>query len=473
MSQPYPSVLAGRYSALEGGWQSNANNGLPIPSPTAYGNLAAWYDVSDPTSMVIDGSNRVSLIGDKSGNSATNCLATNGVSGGEATTPSAAANRFTGDITIVVRMTSTLSGTQIVVSKDDGSTARCYQLYINEATPRLLWTTNGSTSSFDRAATTTLSYSVGQIFWIKVELDVDNGASGNTVRFYTANDTGNNTEPSSWSQLGSDVTNAGTTSVFDSASQVLAVGSRATLGGNTLNGCIFYASVRGNIGGAISQYFDPSASAKFASSVVSGGTTWTINSSGDLGARICGQRDLVQLTASKQPLYTAASGSTPAYLTFDGTDDYMRTAQFMQPQPVTRYTVARQISWTSGRYLWDGAAGANSGATIQTTASPQVNLNAGSSAAGNTDWAVGTDAVITSVLNGASSSIRVNRGTATTGNAGSTSQSGITIGASGAVIVANFGNLRFNECISYTVAQDSTVQNRVVQSLGSKWRVVV
>ena len=55
-------------------------------------------------------------------------------------------------------------------------------------------------------------FSEGEKFWIRVTLDVDNGAAGHDVKFYTAPDS--NGEPGSWTQLGSTLNSgAGTTSV--------------------------------------------------------------------------------------------------------------------------------------------------------------------------------------------------------------------------------------------------------------------
>jgi hypothetical protein len=57
---------------------------------------------------------------------------------------------------------------------------------------------------------TTSVFSSGQAGWVRVDLDVDNGASGHTATFYTS------TNGTTWTQLGTPQTVAGTTSLFDS-----------------------------------------------------------------------------------------------------------------------------------------------------------------------------------------------------------------------------------------------------------------
>ncbi len=54
--------------------------------------------------------------------------------------------------------------------------------------------------------------------WLRVRLDVDNGADGNTAKFYTSPDY------ATWIQLGTDDVKAGTTSIFDSTSTTQFIG---------------------------------------------------------------------------------------------------------------------------------------------------------------------------------------------------------------------------------------------------------
>ncbi len=54
MAQPFPAVLGGPYSALEGGWQSNGNNGLNLPVDYLITNLSFYLATSDGDRIVIE-----------------------------------------------------------------------------------------------------------------------------------------------------------------------------------------------------------------------------------------------------------------------------------------------------------------------------------------------------------------------------------------------------------------------------------
>jgi hypothetical protein len=190
--------------------------------------------------------------------------------------------------------------------------------------------------------------------------------------------------------------------------------------------------------------FNPGAYTSGTTFTASTGEVWTLNA----GAAIVGR--------------------TTMY--FDGSDDYLKAAPFSLSQPETVYLVGRQVTWTSGDYLIDGNA-SNSGALTQSTGTPQINLNAGSSVAGNTGLAVKTMGVLSAVYNGASSALRVNRGTATTGNAGAANMSGFTLASAGTA--GSYGNQTTNEALVYSVAHDTPTQDRVIQYEAKKWGVSV
>ncbi len=617
-----------------------------ISSPQEFTGLAAWYDVADTASMVIDGSNRVQLIADKSGNSSVNVLALNGVAGNYASSPDSVAVSITGDIRIDADIQAndyTPTGNQVLVAKGTSVIAANleYLLQLNTGgTLTLYWSTGAATLS----ATSTAAVSFTDLARgsVQATLDVNDGSGNHVVKFYTGTTFG------TWSQLGSTITTAGTTSIQNSTNAI-AIGSFTGGASGNFNGLVYRARITNGYDGAGTVQFDANF-ATFSKLATSGtesssnAATVTINTTGDLGARICGARDLVQMTASKMPQYLAWSGTNYGYLNgvaanyfstpssaglnitgdieliwrgslvdwtpstaaelivkgsdssayrvrietsgaigffcssgsittatviapsftdgsigwikvtrvqstgltstyfssngttwtlsgqatigagsplgtnasdlnvgrafnvisgnsyyasvanavdgapvsifnpalytsgttftastgetwtlnggstivtrtclyFDGSNDYMKAASFAQPQPVTRLTVGSHVTWTSGDYLWDGASAANTGALIQTTTTPQLNLNAGSSVAANTDFTLNTQFIFTEVINGASSSLQANKLTATTGSAGAGVPNGITIGASGASTAANFANITFSERVSYS-----------------------
>jgi hypothetical protein len=412
-----------------------------LNSPRDIANLAAWYDVRDTGSMVIDGSNRVQLIADKSGNSAENVLALNGVAGNGATTPDAAVLDITGDITMVAFVTpDSWNVDRYLISKRADASQISYSFNTTTTGGSRLSArfssdglSNGGEVVISSAPVPFAALSAG---WVAVT------RSGVNVKFWTS------TDGSSWTQLGTTqtITNAGNIFVSTSTLRVGANDSNTATFSGLVHRAMVYDGIPaafGGAGGTLAFDANFSTASKLATSFTessSNAATVTINTTGDLGARICGARDYVNMTAAAQVGYTASDFSVSG----DGTADYARTAPFPLPQAFTRISVIKQDTWTASDVLLDGANGANSGALVQTTTTPQLNINAGSSVADNTGLAVDTWAVVTEVFNGASSSLRIGRGVATTGNAGANAANGLTLFASGASTAAAFaaGSLR-------------------------------
>lgn len=78
------------------------------------------------------------------------------------------------------------------------------------------WSPLGTAASvIQKTSTASLPFSIGRRFAVRVTLDVDNGAAGNTVTFYYAD-----TIDGPWTQLGNAVVTAGVTSIFSSSAAV-------------------------------------------------------------------------------------------------------------------------------------------------------------------------------------------------------------------------------------------------------------
>jgi hypothetical protein len=109
--------------------------------------------------------------------------------------------------------TVTASGSTFVAADQ-----RSYWLGVNSSACLVLqWSTNGNGTTGLHTVTSTVP-----VPWpwtgrkaVRAALDVDNGASGNTVTFYTST-----TLAGSWTQLGDPVVAAGTTSIYDSTAPV-------------------------------------------------------------------------------------------------------------------------------------------------------------------------------------------------------------------------------------------------------------
>jgi hypothetical protein len=203
-----------------------------LPSPTAISNLAAWYDVSDRNSLWKDSSNRVQLIGDKSGNSGSGSLAPgagflalNGASGTYASTPDSAALSITGDIDIRAKIAPsdwTPSGWKNILAKNGSATTISYSFGFQTGSTGnlfLYWSPDGTAASAILALSTAATgFSDYSTKWVRATLDVDNGASGYDVKFYTS------TDGVTWVPLGATVTGGATTSIYD-GTQALWIGN--------------------------------------------------------------------------------------------------------------------------------------------------------------------------------------------------------------------------------------------------------
>lgn len=184
-----------------------------------------------------------------------------GFDGSSVTTPDSAALSIVGDIDVraEIHPVNWRPGAQsgnidgmIICSKFDSATAssdRTWDFTFTEAgVLRFTSTPDGSTPTF-RVSTVPIPEDSGRLA-VRATLDVDNGAAGNTVTFYTA--------PSiegPWTQLGDPVTNSGTTSIHDN-DQELGVGSGSN--GNavftnfgTFEGSFFKLEVRDGIDGTL------------------------------------------------------------------------------------------------------------------------------------------------------------------------------------------------------------------------------
>lgn len=145
----------------------------------------------------------------------------------------------------------------------------------------------------------------------------------------------------------------------------------------------------------------------------------------------------------------------------DGAAFKMATDAFTSNQPRTRLSVVYPISWTSGDFLDSGTA-AEAGLT-QTGSTPSVSLNAGSAAAANTGLTLGAWHVVCEVINGASSSVTVDNGAATTGDAGANNPGGIALFSNQAG--SGYFNGMIREYIDLPIALDATQRARIVAGL--------
>lgn len=208
-----------------------------------------------------------------------------GVAGSNASTPDASAIDITGDIDIRARVQLndwTPSGSpQNIVGKWNqlvlGISNSSYRFTVDTGGfLRLVTSATGGSPTVSGVSTLPVPADDGTAIWVRATMDVDNGAGGNTVTFYTS------TDGTTWDQLGAQVVNAGTTSIFNSTSSLF-IGS----GGNDrilLAGRVFSVQIYNGIDGTLAASFDPRDGTTGATSMVSSetGETYTIGSAAQL-----------------------------------------------------------------------------------------------------------------------------------------------------------------------------------------------
>jgi hypothetical protein len=281
---------------------------------------------------IVKANPRILLIADQSGADATVVLYANSsgstAAGTRCTTPNVAANQALTELELVARiaMDSLATTTRTFFSKwNTTGNQRAWAAGQGASAGNLALTISGdgtATQTIDSSAAINSVFSDLQVFWVKINWR----ASDQRTQFWYHTDTGSNTEPASWTQLGTDVTMPGAiASLKNSTSTVCLIGSAG--GFNAAWGNVYYASIRKAIGGSVDQAVDFSSFTKLATTGTDSiGATWTNNV--PTAAFFKWPRDLTQGTESAQPLLVSSAA------VFDGRNDVIFSRYYL-PQPYT------------------------------------------------------------------------------------------------------------------------------------------
>lgn len=425
-----------------------------LMSPLERANLIAWYDFSQPAGtssdvIRIDGSNRISLVSDLSGNSSTLVWANNDATVASQSV-SAPTRSVTGSFSATLDIrpeTSRPSADRLLVNKLSGNSGFSI-LLLTTGVVRLRIGNGTAVTNLDSTAAITSA--------VQTRVTIGVTWTDGVGAAFTENGVA----------LGSSVSSAAT---LANAAVSITVGQ--------FMGVIFRAQVA-------SYDFNPAlATGKLVSTVTSGGDVWTVASANDLGARICGERDLVQLTASRQPLYDAANrlGS------FDGTNDYLGAAGMgLTANALTYYVTATRGSFTDttntfGRLLSFAPA---TGQDFSSVNGILLSLNRtggvidwyrnSASIANTTIPATGTRFIASATLNGATGTLRLQRGNIASGSTSATviTSTKFAVGAEiGTLANDSYLSGTVNEIAVYSVVHDTTTRDELITYAGAKWGV--
>lgn len=361
------------------------------------------------------------------------------VSGNYFSTPSSTALNITGDIDIRIFASLTNwkpAADQALIAKRQTGTEVSYWMSIDhsDGLVNFLFSSNGSTE-VEVQSSVAPTVTNGSAIWLRATRASLTGI----VTFYTSTDGVN------WTLLGTPQTGA-TGSLFVSTS-ILEVGSRNGGGAANLSGNVYQAQVYSGIAGTLAANFQPSQTTNNATSwTASTGEVWTVNQSGATPAQIVGRASVL----------------------FDGSAYYAASAGFSYAQPETIYFVGKQITWTTGTWIYDGATAASM-SLYRNSTTPDVYVYAGINALFFNSFVLGVNAVVTSVFNGASSMLRYNlNSTITPQNIGAANGNGFTLGSEAGA--TGFGNFQTNEVLLYSGTQATTTQTETITFLGGKWK---
>lgn len=155
-------------------------------------------------------------------------------------------------------------------------------------------------------------------YWVKINVDVDNGAGGNTVTFSTSTNPANTAVASiAWEALGSPVINAGTTSIFDSTSG-LEIGSHSSGTAAIFDGKIYRVLVYAGIGGTLKADFNANDAVTGAATVTSAATSEVYTLFGV--ATISGALDVISLTNGRFQYINVATTGGNYLMAVNGSD---------------------------------------------------------------------------------------------------------------------------------------------------------
>ena len=170
-----------------------------------------------------------------------------------------------------------------------------------------------------------------------------------------------------------------------------------------------------------------------------------------------------QATASKRPLLSQSGSSI--YLVCDGVDDALPANGPDIPQPTTRVTALRMLSWSNQSDVVSGYAGDTE--LVLNAASPGLSIYAGAFTPVNSSLAVNSDGVASELLNGASSSLTIDKNLPVTGNSGTNHVIGNTL-CSWANSSGHYGNARIYGVVIVGRALNSSESASLTSYLANK-----
>lgn len=278
---------------------SYTDNGMAIDFEIDTRHFFKDYEYVTVDQLVADFETGVGIAGNADPFYAINYMNLSGVPGTYASTQNSVALTFPGNVSLaayaaLVDWTPAADSALIAKSLNIGNN-RQIQFLVNNTTGKLSLTTFVDGIAGVLALSTVAPAVVdGAGLWVRADRVMDNGAGGNTTKFYTATDAPTTALAAvAWTQLGAPVVNAGTTSLFAGTADLSIGGFNAGGVTDALNGKIYRGVVyNGAFGGAVAADFNANDGAAggavpFASHTT--GEIYTLNGAAKLVAEAVAQ----------------------------------------------------------------------------------------------------------------------------------------------------------------------------------------
>lgn len=246
-----------------------------------------------------------------------------GTSGNYASTPDTGVLDVLGDIDLRADLSMTdwtPAANSTLISKRGAAGQRSYLFQVlTTGVLSLTWSADGTATITDNS-TVAPTVTDGERLAVRVTLDVNNGAAGHTTTFYTAP-----TMTGTFTQLGSTVITAGTTSIFNSTAPA-EVGTFNGGASDILAGTVHSVEIRDGIAGTVVANPDFAAQASATTSFAdAAGRTWTVNGTArTVGSEYLGRLDwdtcvlaanitsvATSITTTTTPLITTTAADFP------------------------------------------------------------------------------------------------------------------------------------------------------------------
>ncbi len=159
-----------------------------------------------------------------------------------------------------------------------------------------------------------------------------------------------------------------------------------------------------------------------------------------------------RLSSGRDLVIGSALWVDPGTVRFNGTDQYLATADFAWPVPIFIYIIFKQITWAHVRIILSPAS--NDMYVYQYTPTPNIALYSGVLLHTNPDIAVGTWAILRALFNGANSKLITDDNAPVPGDAGAVNNgNGFWIGRRLAPLSPLYSNIE----VEAIVGRKSTV----------------